>query len=191
MSADCPILVLDACVLYPASLRSLMMWLAVEEVILPKWTDEIHEEWISNLLKKRSDLTREKLEETRRKMDEKGGDCIVTGHERHIDSLTLPDMDDRHVLAAAIESGADAIITWNIKDFPKRELKKHGLEVQTPDQLICTLLAERLENVLSAMRQHRASLINPPKSPEEYLEMLEAQGLKQSVVQLRDKVSEF
>ena len=49
-------------------------------------------------------------------------------------------MDDRHVVAAGIESGADAIITWNLSDFPKKAVKEHGIEVQTPDQLICALL---------------------------------------------------
>lgn len=103
--ADCPIVVLDACVLYPAGLRSLMMWLAVHGLIRPKWSEQIHEEWMRNVLKDRPDLTRTQLERTRRLMDEHGSDCLVTGHEQHIASLTLPDMDDRHVVAAGIEAG--------------------------------------------------------------------------------------
>lgn len=168
-----------------------MMWLAVHGLIRPKWTDEIHAEWMRNVLKDRPDLTRTQLEHTRRLMDEHGGDCLVTCHEQHIASLTLPDMDDRHVVAAGIESGADAIITWNLAHFPKKAVKEHGIEVQTPDQLVCALLDEHLGEALAAMRQHRASLKNPPKNPEEYLETLELQGLKQSVGRLRDKVSEL
>ena len=106
--------VYDACVLYPAGLRSLMMWLAVHGLIRPKWSEQIHEEWMRNVLKDRPDLTPAQLERTRRLMDEHGGDCLVTGYEQHIASLTLPDMDDRHVVAAGIEAGADAIITWNL-----------------------------------------------------------------------------
>lgn len=189
MISDCPIVVLDACVLYPAGLRSLMMWLAVHGLIRPKWSEQIHEEWMRNVLKDRPDLTRAHLERTRRLMDEHGGDCLVTGYEQHIASLTLPDMDDRHVVSAGIESGADAIITWNLADFPKKAVKEHGIEVQTPDQLMCALLDERLEEVLAAMRQHRASLKNPPKSPAEYLETLALQGLKQSVERLRNEVT--
>jgi hypothetical protein len=48
---DAPIVVLDACVLYPAGLRSLMMWLAVHDLIRPKWTEQIHDEWMRNVLK--------------------------------------------------------------------------------------------------------------------------------------------
>jgi hypothetical protein len=140
VNSDCPIVVLDACVLYPAGLRSLMMWLAVHGLIRPKWTEQIHDEWMRNVLKDRSDLTRKQLERTRRLMDEHGGDCLVFDYEKHIASLTLPDMDDRHVVAAGIEAGADAIITWNIADFPKKVIKAHGMEVQTPDQLICALI---------------------------------------------------
>ena len=63
--------------LYPAALRSLMMWLAVHEVIQPKWTEQIHDEWMRNVLKDRPDLTRKQLERTRRLMDEHGGDATA------------------------------------------------------------------------------------------------------------------
>ena len=118
MSGIDPIVVLDACVLFPAGLRSLMMWLAVHEIIRPIWTDEIHDEWMRNVLNDRPDLTLEKLERTRRLMDAHAGDCLVSGYEKHISTLSLPDPNDRHVLAAAIEADADAIVTWNLKDFP-------------------------------------------------------------------------
>ncbi|MFT4641948.1 MAG: hypothetical protein ACI8T1_005292 [Verrucomicrobiales bacterium] len=102
MSRGDPIVVPDACVLYPAGLRRLMMWLAVHNVIRPKWTVEIHDEWMRNVLKDQPDLTRENLERTRRLMDAHAGDCLVSGYEKHISALSLPDPNDRHVLAAAI-----------------------------------------------------------------------------------------
>ncbi len=181
MIPSCPIVVLDACVLYPAALRSLMMWLAVHELMQPKWSEYIHDEWMRNVLKDRPDLTREQLERTRRLMDEHGGDCLVTGYEEHIESLTLPDADDRHVLAAGIEAGADAIITWNLADFPKKVVRQHGIEVQTPDQIVCALIEGSIASVLAAMKDHRTSLKNPPKSPAEYLETLKQQGLTRAV----------
>jgi predicted nucleic acid-binding protein len=189
--SDCPIVVLDACVLYPAGLRSLMMWLAVDGLIQPKWTEQIHEEWMRNVLKDRPDLTLTQLERTRRLMDEHAGDCLVSGYEEHIEGLNLPDIDDRHVVAAAIESGADAIITWNLVDFPKLIIGGHGIEVQTPDQLLCALLDANTSAVLAAMKNHRASLKNPPKSPAEYLETLALQGLKESVERLRGEMEQL
>jgi hypothetical protein len=59
----------DACVFYPAPLRDLFMHLAVLDLYHAKWTDQIHEEWIGNLLLNRPDLTREKLELTKSLMN--------------------------------------------------------------------------------------------------------------------------
>ncbi len=162
-----------------------MMWLSVHDVFQPKWTDQIHEEWMRNVLKDREDLTRMQLERTRRLMDEHAGDCLVKGHERHIPGLSLPDPDDRHVLAAAIEAEAKFIVTWNEKDFPMSVIGAFGIRVLTPDGLICALMDTASETVLSAMKQHRASLKNPPKSAAEYLETLMHQGLKQTVERLQ------
>jgi predicted nucleic acid-binding protein len=108
----------DSCVLYPAPLRDLLMWLALSDLFRARWSNDIHEEWIRNLLEDRPDLTRERLERTRDKMNSNIRDCLVTGYEPLIDGLTLPDPNDRHVLAAAIRASADVIVTFNLKDFP-------------------------------------------------------------------------
>ena len=71
----------DACVLYPASLADLLMHLAMTGLFRARWTDEIHEEWISALLKKRPDLGRAKLERRRDLMNLHAQDCLVTGYE--------------------------------------------------------------------------------------------------------------
>jgi hypothetical protein len=63
-------------------------------------------------------------------------DCLVTGYETLIDAVTLPDPDDRHVLAAAIRAGADLIVTFNLKDFPEKDLKPYGIEAQHPDDFL-------------------------------------------------------
>src|SRR6478736_2585668 len=120
--------VLDACVLYPAPLRDLLLSLTVEGLFRARWSEEIHEEWIRNLLKQRSDLTRDALERTKTFMNSSVPDCVVEGYEYLINSLKLPDADDRHVLAAAIVGHADAIVTFNLKDFPSDViLQTHGI----------------------------------------------------------------
>ncbi len=191
MIRDAPIVVLDACVLYPAGLRSLMMWLAVHDLIRPKWTEQIHDEWMRNVLKDRPDLTHGKLERTRRLMDEHAGDCLVAGHEKHIANLALPDPDDRHVLAAAIEVKADWIITWNLSDIPANIVGQFGIGAQTPDELVADLLEENRSAVVAAMREHRASLKNPPRTPFGYLENLVKQGLTNSVGKLMSQLGEL
>src|ERR1035437_9280364 len=126
--------VFDACVLYPASLRDVLLELSTEGIFRARWTDKIHEEWISNLLKNSDGkITPEILARTRELMNQAVPDCLVTGYEQIIESLDLPDKDDRHVLAAAIVAKAGAIVTMNLKDFPDANLDEFGIEAQHPD----------------------------------------------------------
>ena len=143
------------------------------------------------ILRERPDLKLEQLQRTRQLMDKHAGDCLVTGFEKHIPDLILPDADDRHVLAAAIESGAGAVVTWNLSDFPESTLEPFGIELWTPDQLISQLIEEETEQMLAIMREHRASLKNPPRSPEEYLETLLGQGMKNTVAAISLRVGEI
>ncbi len=110
---------------------------------------------------------------------------MVTGFEPLIQSIDLPDPDDRHVVAAAIQSGASLIVTFNLTDFPAEVLKPYNLAAQHPDDFIVDLLDLHVARVLEAVAGHRRSLRNPPKVAEEYLDTLLAQGLTQSVAVLR------
>ena len=171
----------DACVLYPAPLRDLLMQLAVTDLFRARWTDEIHEEWIQSLLENRPDLRREQLERTRDLMNDNVLDCLVTGYEELIPVLALPDPKDRHVLAAAIQSRTDVIVTYNLKHFPENVLTRHGIDAQHPDQFIKRLLDLAAPVVCAAAKRQRQSLRNPPKTVEEYLTTLERHGLVQTV----------
>lgn len=177
--------VYDACVLYPAPLRDLLMHLALTDLYRAKWTEEIHEEWIRNILANRQDLTRAQLERTRALMDNSVLDCLVTGYEFLIPALQLPDGDDHHILAAAIRSQSSVIITFNLKDFPARELEKYDIEALHPDEFISDLIDLNPARVLAAVARHRQSLKNPPKNAQEYLDTLLQQGLPETVGQLR------
>lgn len=177
--------VLDACVLYPAPLRDLFMELTLKDLFRARWTAEIHEEWIRNLLVQRPDLARATLERTRNLMDSHVRDGLVTGHMPLIDVLALPDPDDRHVLAAAIRCDADVIVTKNLKDFPPDVLGVYGIEPLHPDEFVMELLATHEGMVCSAMKTVRNRLKNPPKSPEAYLSTLEQQELIETAERLR------
>jgi hypothetical protein len=175
----------DACALYPAPLRDLLMHLALTDLFRAKWTDAIHEEWMGAVLETRPDLTREKLERTRTLMNAHVRDCLVTGYENLIPSLQLPDPDDRHVLAAAICGRADVIVTFNLKDFPPTVLAPLGIEPQHPDEFVSHLLDLDSGLVCLAVKRQRESLKNPPKTIEEFLPTLEQCGLPQTVARLR------
>ena len=151
----------------------------------PKWTEQIHQEWIDNLLENRPELSRSKLERRRDLMNKHAEGCLVTDYEDLIPSLQLPDSKDHHVLAAAIRGQADVIVTNNLKHFPRNTLSKFGIEAQHPDQFFTHLLDLAPNAVCMAAKRQRESLKNPPKTVDEYLQTLEAAGLAQTVVGLK------
>ncbi|QDV57920.1 PIN domain-containing protein [Rosistilla oblonga] len=172
---------LDACVLYPAPLRDLLLSLAASGIYRAKWSQKIHDEWTHNLLLKRPDLDAERLRRTCVQMNLAVPDSLVTEYEALIDSLHLKDPDDRHVLAVAIRCNADSIVTFNQKDFDEAELKKYGLYTEHPDEFISNMLEVYTPNVLAAVREMRARLKNPPVEVAGFLETLRRQGLPQTV----------
>jgi len=134
--------VYDACILYPAPLRDLLMRLALTDLYRARWSDQIHEEWINAVLRNRPDLSRAQLERTRSLMN-------------------------AHVLAS------------------------YGLGACHPDLFLVDQLNLDAERVCMAMRQHRATLRNPPKSVEQYLVTLEEQGLSKFSEAVRHYAAEL
>ena len=151
--------VYDANVLYPAPLRDLLIRVAATGVVRAKWTDEILDEVFRNILKNRADLTEANLARTRELMNGAIRDVLVVGYEPLITALDLPDNDDRHVLAAAIQAGSQSIITNNLKDFPADKLQPYGIEAVPPDEFVLDLA---LGTVLRVLHEQQSSLKNPP-----------------------------
>lgn len=178
--------VYDACVLYPAPLRDLLMRLALTDLFRARWTDMIHDEWMRSVLSQRPDLQRQDLERTRALMNAHVRDCLVIGFEHLIPAVQLPDPDDRHVVAAAIHSGASLIVTFNLQDFPLEQIDRYNLVAQHPDDFIVDLLDLHPAQVCEAAGSHRRALKNPPKTADEYLDALPKQGLTQTVGLLRE-----
>lgn len=175
----------DANILYPAPMRDMFIRLAQAGLVRAKWTDQIHDEWLRNVLADNPALSRERLERTRTLMNEAVRDCLVSGYEDLVDSLTLRDPDDRHVLAAAIRAGAEIIVTFNLKDFPAQALASFDIEAMHPDDFLTGLLDASPGAVCSALKRQRESLRNPPKTAAELLSTLEGVGLPQAVAALR------
>lgn len=162
------------------------MRLAVTDLYHAKWTQEIHKEWIRNLLKNRPDLTSERLESVRSKMDLHVRDCLVEGYEDLIEGIKLPDPNDRHILAAAIKANAQTIVTYNLSDFPASCLSKYEVDAQHPDEFLRHLLDLAPARVIETVQETRRSLKNPPKNSDEYLAILEKQSLPQTCAYLRE-----
>ncbi len=113
-------------------------------------------------------------------------DWHVPEHSALISTLSLPDPDDRHVLAAAIAAKVPVIVTFDLAHFPASELSPHGLRAQHPDDFCCDLFAVDPQAFIAAASAHRASLKHPPMSPHEYLASLSARGLPKTAAELSE-----
>lgn len=161
------------------------MYLALTDMFRARWSDLIHEEWIRNLLANRPDLTRAQLIRTKNLMNANVRGCLVSGFESLIEIVALPDPDDRHVVAAAIHAGAEAIVTFNLKDFPDSVLNTFSLKAIHPDEFIMDLMDLHSSAVIESARTHRQCLKHPPFTVDAYLDCLLKQQLPQSVSRLR------
>jgi hypothetical protein len=176
--------VLDACVLYPAALRDLLIQLALANLFRAKWSGAIHAEWTRSVLTNRPDLKPEQLRYTVAQMNRAVPDALTCGFEPLIPSIILPDADDRHVVAAAIHSKADGIVTFNLAHFAQADLKPYGLESIHPDDFIVAQAHLNEAAVVMAAQKVRSRLRNPPISATDYLRSLERQQLPKTVAWL-------
>lgn len=174
----------DACVLYPAPLRDLLMHLALTGAYRARWSEQIHDEWTRNVLKNRPDVSKTQLDRTVGFMNQAIPDSLVSDYEPLVQGLDLPDGDDRHVLAAAIKCGASVIVTYNLKDFPAKILKRFEIEALHPDVFLSDIWDLDQAAVLKAVQKQRASLKNPVYSPRELLDILLKQRLPEIVKHL-------
>jgi predicted nucleic acid-binding protein len=178
----------DACVLYPAPLRDLLLRTALTGIYRARWTDSIHDEWTRSVLAARPDLTAAQLQRTRDLMNTAVPDCLVTGYEPIEPGLALPDPDDRHVLASAIVGRADVIVTYNLRDFPAEVLQPFGIHVQHPDEFVRHLIDISQPAVLSAVKEQRASLKSPPMDARTLLDTFLERGLVTTVAALEPMI---
>lgn len=133
------VVVYDANVLYPSTLRDVLIRVGLARLVQPKWTDRILDEVFRSLRTNRPDLDPARLERTRGLMNDAIRDVSVTDYDHLIEQIELPDPDDRHVLAAAIHTDAQLIVTMNLRDFPAEALDPWDVEVQHPDDFLTEL----------------------------------------------------
>lgn len=181
---------LDACVLYPLALSDALMSLAVTGMFAGKWTTQIEHEWISNLAAQRPDLI-DRLPRRRDLMRQTVHDWEVTqaAWQALAPSLTLPDANDVHVLAAAIAGHADCIVTTNLKDFPAATVGLFGIEVIHPDDFIIKQLDLDPITALAAFREMRARWQRPDATPTAFAQAMERNGLVATAERLRQAIS--
>jgi predicted nucleic acid-binding protein len=168
------IAVYDANVLYPSLLRDLLIRIALEGAVHAKWSEQILDEVFRNIVQNRPELKPERLTRTRSLMNDAIRNVTVTGFEHLIDDLRLPDPNDRHVLAAAIQARADVIVTFNLKDFPAHTLVRHGIIAQHPNVFLSDRFDENAALIADALRAIAAASHKPPRTVADIVARLDA-----------------
>ena len=181
--------VLDACVLFPFSLRDTLLRLAEVELYDPLWSDRILEEMKRNVLAERAEVTEAQMERMVGLMNGAFEDALVEADAiaTLVDSMTN-DPKDRHVLAAALAAGADGIVTDNLADFPPAACEPFGITVASADEFLCVLADMDEGAVKESLVRQADALKNPPQSPSELLDVLERAGAADFAKRLREAI---
>lgn len=178
------IVVYDANTLYGNTVRDLHIRIARAGLVQAKWTNEIVDEMLAARRRNHPDVEPEKLERLKQLINDAVPDCLVTGYESLIGGLTLADMDDRHVLAAAIKAGAQVIVTAD-RGFTPEVLEPWGIEAKSPDNFVLDQISIDARIVYSCVVEIASSRSRPPQTVEDVLTQLERDGLVQSAAALR------
>lgn len=166
---------IDANVIVSVWAFDVIMCLADARLLEVNWSEEI----LSEFVKTSERLHGKGLAEgVRQALEEDYSEAIVYNWERHIDEIVLPDPDDRHVVAAALKGGCDAIVTFNLKDFPQEELQSFGIRAVSPDDLMMELVHKAPVRVLMVVQGLIDSKRRPPRTYDQEIEGLRRCGLK-------------
>jgi predicted nucleic acid-binding protein len=161
------IVVVDANVLFPLTLRDTMLRAAAAGFYQLRWSQEILDEMERNLVSTGT-VPADKAARLRATMERFFPEAMVAGYEPLIVAMQN-DVKDRHVAAAAVKAGAQVIITANLKDF---EPSPEGVEAQSPDEFLCNLFDLDPEGFTEMLREQASVLQNPPVTFEELLDRL-------------------
>lgn len=180
------VVVYDACVLYPAPIRDLLVRIANTGIVRARWSDRILDECFDSILERRPDLSAAALTRTRALMCDAVPDCLVKGYEHLEAGFDLPDPSDAHVLAAAVRAGAQAIVTFNLKDFPDHVLQRYDMEAKHPDEFVLDSIDLAPAAIARCVTEQAAACRSPALTVEQVLATLRAAGLVQSVARFHE-----
>ena len=158
-------------------LRDLFMRLSLEGLYFPRWSSQIHDEWISNVFLNRPDIPAAKLNRTRHLKDSSSDGSLVDGFEVLIATISLPDPDYRHVLALAIYTNSRLIVSFNLRDFPDYVLREHGKRAVHPDSFLCSIYDSYSVEILDVVNTMQTELRKPVFTRTQLLESFRKQGL--------------
>ncbi len=170
--------ILDTNVIFPLWIRDLLLWFAHHDLYTPKWSKHIFDEWLEVMKRKGVSETEAKMRTDI--LNEAFPDALVKNYEPLIETLSLPDMKDKHLLAAAIKTNANLIVTNNLKDFPEEYLASFGLSAKCADDFLTDIIDLNHDASVRAFRDLVLNKRNPPLDEFEVLDALRSNGLIQS-----------
>lgn len=169
------ICVLDTNVIYPLVIRDLLFWFAHYDLYTPKWSTHIFAEW-ENVMRRKA-VPEENIQKRITNANMAFPDALVKNYSSLIDGLDLPDKDDRHVLAAAIKTNANLIVTNNLKDFPEQYLLSFGLTAKTADDFLTDIIDLNPGEAIKAFREMVINRKKPDLDEYQVLDILRNRGL--------------
>lgn len=164
--------------MYPHDVRDLLFWFAYFKLYTPKWSKHIFDEWEEVM--RRKNVSEEEIVKRIGWANKIFPDALVKNYELLIDTLNLPDEKDKHVLAAAIKTNANLIVTNNLKDFPPEYLANFGLSAVNADNFIADTIDLNQGEAKQAFRKMVLNRTNPDLDEFEILNRLRKNGLKDS-----------
>lgn len=162
---------LDACVLYPFSLRDVLMQFSVEGMFQAKWSAKVQAEVIKNV-EGNNPTAAGKLGRTFELMESAVPDfrSEPTPETAALVSVSSTDPKDVEILAAAIDGGCTHLVTSNLKDFDIAYGSARGVAVMHPDEFLAKLIEENLESARAGFEAVVARCKNPPRSKADFCE---------------------
>lgn len=175
----------DTCALYPIGLADLLLRLGDKRAFRPLWSRDILLELEQNLLDN-VPLTPTQVNRRISAMREHFPDAEVRDYEGLVEAMRC-DEKDRHVLAAAVRSNAELIVTFNIRDFPVIALKPYEIEAMHPDDFLLDQLDLYSGLTLEALEEQAAAYRDPAMAADDLLDLLERTGLPRFAAEVRER----
>jgi predicted nucleic acid-binding protein len=178
--------VLDTNVIYPIEIRDILFWFAHYDLYTPKWSRHIFDEW--KQVMERKSIQPDEIAKRLQRAQSAFPDALVVNYEPLIKGLSLPDEKDRHILAVAIKTNANIIVTNNLKHFPEEYLASFGLTAKSADDFVTDLIDLNTEQAVKAFFEMVQYKRNPPLTELQVLDKLREKGLTQAADYLHSQI---
>lgn len=165
------VVALDANVLFGYPLRDTLLRAVEAELYRPAWSEQVWTE-VTNKLQDPRRRRPHTPADVQHLMDQVRGafsDAFVEGYQPLTPNMPV-NKKDRHVVAMAVRSGAQVLVTYNVKHFPAADLAPYNIEVQKPDDFLYNLYLRTPLRMVDIIRDQASLLNNPPKTPDEILD---------------------